>query len=262
MSDALTVQLAGITDRGLVRTNNEDCIGWNGWSLRGRAPAPLDLEFRIDRPTVVVVSDGMGGHAGGEEASRIACEVLTEPGALVHTVSAASTREPIRALIQEASDTINSAAEENRELHGMGCTVAGVVIHPDGSALVFNVGDSRVYRIEGDYLAQLTVDHRSSSSNALTQALGGGRRVVLEPDFFECRIPDGPGLVLCTDGLDDYADQTAMETACAENPADLPIVLRDLAFAGGGGDNVTVVRLTLAARTNLTPPTATGEDHD
>ncbi|MGX7724558.1 PP2C family protein-serine/threonine phosphatase [Rhodococcus sp. 5G237] len=262
MNESTTVRFTGTTDRGLVRTNNEDCIGWNGWSLRGRAPAPLALEIRIERPTVIVVADGMGGHAGGEEASRIACEVLTAPGALVHSESAAATREPIRALIQEASDTINSAAEENRELHGMGCTVAGVVVHPNGSVLVFNVGDSRVYRVEGEYLAQLTVDHRSSSSNALTQALGGGRRVVLEPDFFDCHIPDGPGLVLCTDGLDDYADQAAMETACVENPVDLPLVLRDLAFAGGGGDNVTVVQLTCTSNDYSPAPTTPGDDHD
>ncbi|WP_280764209.1 PP2C family protein-serine/threonine phosphatase [Prescottella agglutinans] len=194
-------------------------------------------------PVALVVCDGMGGHAGGEEASRIACEILTAPSTIANLTDAVSAQDAVRGLIQSASDTINDISEQHPHLHGMGCTVAGLVAFPNGDALVFNIGDSRVYRMDGDYLGQLTVDHRSSTTRALTQALGGGRRLVLEPAFFHCSVPTGPGLLLCTDGLDDYADALEIERTVAENPDDILERLRDLALTGGGGDNISIARI-------------------
>lgn len=243
MTEGMTVRICGLTHRGAVRTNNEDSIGWLGWSLRGMTPTRWETRLTLTKPVVLVVCDGMGGHAGGEEASRIACEILTAPGSIGEVTDAGSARDVVRALVQRASDAINDLSAQQPHLRGMGCTVAGVVVFPDGTALVFNVGDSRVYRMDGNYLGQLTVDHRSSTTNALTQALGGGRRLVLEPDFFECRVPPAPGLVLCTDGLDDYTDELGIEQVVAQNPQDLLERLRDLALAGGGGDNITIAHI-------------------
>lgn len=230
-----------MTHRGLVRDHNEDSIGWAGWALSGDDTACITQEFDVIAPLVVVVCDGMGGHSGGETASRMSAAMLTAPGRL-----AAPAEDAVTALIQLTSEAVNDAADHQPILAGMGCTVVGVVIRPDGSSLVFNVGDSRCYRAEGQYLAQLSVDHRRDPhASALTQALGGGRRTTLAPDFFECVIPPDPGLILCTDGLDDYVEQSAIEACVVASGAGLVERLRDLALAGGGGDNVSILQVTV-----------------
>ncbi|MGX1778757.1 PP2C family protein-serine/threonine phosphatase [Nocardia brasiliensis] len=239
----MRIRIAAVTHRGLTRAHNEDALGWGGWALQGAMPATITTELRVDRPTTLVVCDGLGGHAGGATASRLACESLTAPEALVASAGPEQSRAIIGALLQRISETLDDLGAQRAELRGMGCTVAGVTVHPDGSALVFNVGDSRAYRLEGRYLAQLTLDHRAAHSNRLQQALGGGRRTLLDPAFFDCRLPSDPGMLLCTDGLDDYAKPEAIERLFAAGAADLPEQLRDLAIAGGGGDNVTVLQV-------------------
>ncbi|HEY9310688.1 PP2C family serine/threonine-protein phosphatase [Williamsia sp.] len=236
----MRVRISAVTHRGLVRDHNEDCLGWSGWAMNGEVTQPLSLELTIAEPLVVVVCDGMGGHAGGETASRLATTLLTAPGACVDP-----TETGVTALLQQASDAINTAAEHRPDLTGMGCTSVGVVVRPDGSALVFNVGDSRCYRIEGRYLAQLSVDHRHPVSGGLTQALGGGRRVILEPDYFSCDLPSGPGLLLCTDGLDDYAEFSDIEALVLRGGPHLVTGLRDLALSGKGGDNVSILQVSM-----------------
>ncbi|WP_139334990.1 PP2C family serine/threonine-protein phosphatase [Mycobacterium sp. GA-1841] len=235
------VRITALTHRGLVRDHNEDCVGWSGWAFNGEVTQPVSMEMEIAAPSVVVVCDGMGGHAAGETASRLAATLITAPGAL-----GPATTQSVTALLQQVSDTINDVAVKDPALTGMGCTVVGAVLYPGGTALVFNVGDSRCYRVEGQYLAQLSVDHRDATSNGLTQALGGGGRIFLEPDFFECRLPSEPGLLLCSDGLDDYADPLEIEKQVLSAGSTLEMDLRDLALRGGGGDNVTIVSVNTA----------------
>ncbi|MEU6582493.1 protein phosphatase 2C domain-containing protein [Nocardia sp. NPDC046763] len=239
----MRIRIAAMTHRGLQREHNEDALGWGGWSLQGDTPTITTTELEIVEPTTVVVCDGLGGHAGGATASRLACEMLTAPGSVATMTDSTPTRAAIGTLLQRISDRINDLGETRPELRAMGCTVVGVTVFPDGTALIFNVGDSRAYRLEGPYLAQLSLDHRAAGSNLLRQALGGGRRANLEPAFFECCVPAGPGILLCTDGLDDYAEPESIERIMRAGPADLPALLRDLALAGGGGDNVTVVQI-------------------
>ncbi|KAF0845283.1 PP2C family protein-serine/threonine phosphatase [Nocardia caishijiensis] len=244
------VSVTAITHRGAIREDNEDCVGWSGWSLSGNETSSLSIESTIHEPMLIVVCDGMGGHAGGAQASRMACELLTAPGGVTGD-SVAELTAALRARLQLTSDAINDRADAQPELAGMGCTVVGAAITPDGHAVVFNVGDSRCYRLEDRYLAQLSVDHRRMGGNTLLQALGGGLRVILEPDFFDCPLPTHPGLLLCTDGLDDYADQREIEQLLLADPTDVPARLRDLALRGGGGDNVTIVQVAAPGR----PPT-------
>lgn len=234
----MRVRIESVTHRGLVRDHNEDCLGWDGWALNGEITRSVSVTVDVVAPTIVVVSDGMGGHAGGETASRLATTLLTAPQGDPNL-----TEETVRARLQHTSDAINTAAEQSPALDGMGCTVVGLVLHPDGNALVFNVGDSRCYRVEGRYLAQLSTDHRNPDSGSLTQALGGGRRMILAPDFFTCPLPADPGLILSTDGLDDYAQFPDIESRVLRAGPGLVTDLRDLALAGGGGDNVTVMQV-------------------
>lgn len=237
----MRARVTAITHRGLVRDHNEDCIGWDGWALNGETTRPISVVLDIVTPTVVVVSDGMGGHAGGETASRLATTLLTAP-----SEDSPVGEDGVRALLQRTSDAINTAAAQRPGLGGMGCTVVGLVLYPDGEVLVFNVGDSRCYQVEGRYLAQLSTDHRHADSGSLTQALGGGRRMILAPGFFSCPLPPDPGLILSTDGLDDYAQFPDIETRVLRPGSGLVTDLLDLALAGGGGDNVSVVQVALA----------------
>ena len=235
----MRIRISALTHRGLVRDHNEDCIGLSGWALNGEIPEPLSVELEIVEPIAVVVCDGMGGQAAGETASRLACTRLTASG-----IYATPDKEMVTHQIQLTSDAINDAAQDNPTCAGMGCTVVGLVVRPDGTALVFNVGDSRCYRVEGQYLAQLSVDHRRTGTSTLTQALGGGLRVVVEPDFYECELPSAQGMILCSDGLDDYAEFSAIEQRVLNGGPELVAALRDLALSGGGGDNVTIVQVT------------------
>lgn len=242
----MRIRVSATTHRGLERSGNEDCIGWNGWSMRGPQPGLLVSEFDITAPTAIVVCDGMGGHEGGEEASRLACEILTAPDAFTGA-DEGTVIDRLGTMLQDASDAINDVGDARPELAGMGCTVVGVVIDPAGHSVVFNVGDSRCYQVDGRYLTQLSVDHRQVGSNVLQQALGGGKRLILEPDFFESVLPPSPGLLLCTDGLDDYSDPRDVERLALAPGTDLVTELRNLALAGGGGDNVTVVQIEAVA---------------
>lgn len=235
----MRIRLSAMTHKGLVRDHNEDCLGWSGWAMSGEVTAPTVVEIDVTVPIVAVVCDGMGGHASGETASRMAATLLTAPGALTEP-----TADAVGDLLQRTSDAINEAAEKQPFLTGMGSTVVGAVVRPDGSALVFNIGDSRCYRIEGQYLAQLSVDHRSDPhSSAITQALGAGGKAALAPDFFECEVPDEPGLIFCTDGLDDYTDATAIESCVVQGSSDVVANLCSLALSGQAGDNVSVMQI-------------------
>lgn len=147
-----------------MRDHNEDCIDWSGWALHGEVTQRMSMELTITEPTAVVVCDGMGGHAAGETAWRLAATLITAPGPLGE-----ATEESVTALLQRVSDAINDAALSDPTLAGMGCTVVGLVLHPDGNVCVFNVGDSRCYRLEGQCLAQLSVDHRSTVSAGHTR---------------------------------------------------------------------------------------------
>ncbi|WP_431240987.1 PP2C family protein-serine/threonine phosphatase (plasmid) [Mycolicibacterium aichiense] len=206
--------------------------------MTGEITVPINIELEIAEPVILAVCDGMGGHSGGETASRLAVTMLTMPGS-----AGGGGQAAVKQLLQQASDAINDAAQQLPQLHGMGCTVVGVVLTPDGRALIFNVGDSRCYRVEGQYLAQLSVDHRNPSSGGLTQALGGGRREILQPDFFQCDLPPAPGLFLCSDGLDDYTAFEEVERLIVTGGPELAADLCHLALAGGGGDNVSILQI-------------------
>ncbi|MQY20131.1 PP2C family protein-serine/threonine phosphatase [Nocardia macrotermitis] len=259
----MRIRIEALTHRGLHREVNEDSVGWNGWSFSGPAPAPMTVEFDIEQPTTIVVCDGLGGHAGGREAARLACEILTEPGIFGTATDNDAILDTLGRQLQQASDIINDLGAADPRLARMGCTMVGVVVVPDGRAIVFNVGDSRCYRVEGRYLAQLTVDHRRAGSNVLRQALGAGVRTRVEPDYFDCPIPPAPGLLLCTDGLSDYTNTADLERLAVTPGPEFLTATRDLAFAGGGGDNVTVVRVeAIAAPVTHRPGSASDEGED
>ena len=206
-------------------------------------------------PGLAVVADGMGGHRGGEVASAIAArEVVAQFNApqlevLVHGVEQANKR-----ILDEA------AADPN--LHGMGTTVValGLIEVADGIALgAINVGDSRMYRLTGNVLEQLTEDHSLVEAlvregritaaeaevhpqrNIVTRALGVIEHVEVDTFHFVPKI--GDRYLLCSDGLFNEVDAHGIALILANEPDPQRAADKLVAAAneGGGRDNITTV---------------------
>src|SRR5688572_27408788 len=142
---SLAVEAAGRTDKGRVRPGNEDAFGFE---------PPTSSQARA-YGTLLIVSDGMGGHAAGEVASRLAVETIQTT---YYRMRGVSTAESIRNAIVAANVAIFNNAETDATHSGMGCTIVVMVVH--GSSLtVGHVGDSRGYLIRGGRALQLTRDH-------------------------------------------------------------------------------------------------------
>ena len=201
------IQVAARTDVGCVRTNNEDNFGYDV------------------RHGIFVVCDGMGGHAAGEIASKIAVDSLLRffakgvpedltfsPSDRSHESSGNSV--PLNKAIQFANHAIRTAASRDEERSGMGSTIACIQV--DGNLVsIGHVGDSRVYLIRERAIQPLTQDHSlilesrgeisrtqaqaSQLQNIITRALGAEE--VVEPDFDSIIAASGDVLVLATDGL-------------------------------------------------------------
>lgn len=236
-------QFAGITDQGRVRARNEDAL--------------------LQRPErgLFAVADGMGGHAAGDVASRIAVDVLDE-----HTLAAGGDPglDEIAAAIDAAHEAILKAARAESQLQGMGTTLTALRVRPDGTCLIGHVGDSRAYRLRGGALEQLTRDQtwvqEQVEAGALTPSQARGHpfsaviTCALGIEDVELRIqkirPDAvPGdlFLLCSDGLtarlddDDLADLLAGR----DDLDDAARTLVDAANAAGGPDNITVALVRL-----------------
>jgi len=254
MNKTLTISSAGKTDIGLKRKKNEDRFLIIDNAQSGYGIDCLGKMF--------AVADGMGGHLGGEAASRMACEILPEhyhKNIPENQVSSESLIARLEHTIQTAGKRIASASFENRELSGMGTTLSVLLLHEE-NALIAHVGDSRIYRLRSNELKQLTADHTqvqemvnlgqmtpeeaaySPLRHILTQAVGMARGPVavelrIEP------IQKNDVFLLCSDGLHDMVyDDTIKEILLkAASPQVACETLIAEALKQGGKDNITVV---------------------
>ncbi len=219
-------------------------------------------------PGLAVVADGMGGHRGGEVASAIAAKEMIsrfdapELDALVTGVGHANRR-----ILDEAA--------ADPKLHGMGTTVValGLIDVADGVALgAINVGDSRMYRLTGNVLEQLTEDHSLVEAlvregritaaeakvhpqrNIVTRALGVIEHVEVDSFHFVPKI--GDRYLLCSDGLFNEVDANTIATILATE-ADPEAATQKLIAAaneGGGRDNITTVIADVVAAEDASMP--------
>ncbi|MFJ7246392.1 PP2C family protein-serine/threonine phosphatase [Kitasatospora sp. NPDC098652] len=138
------IAVSALSHEGLVREHNEDSLTVGPWTLCATVTTnPQTLLFPLGPPCVVAVTDGLGGHPGGEVASALVARRLAAAG------GGLDGEEAVREELQECNRAVYAAAAGEPELAAMGTTVAGLVLLPD-RAVVFNVGDSRVYRISSD----------------------------------------------------------------------------------------------------------------
>jgi PPM family protein phosphatase len=254
----MKMEFSARTDRGRIRETNEDSL---------RYAPETDL---------FVLSDGMGGQASGEVASRLATETILAHcleaeenpalpfiGERLGGVSELSNR--LASAVRVANGVVHQASQQNPEQQGMGATVVAAWFKNDRLSLA-HVGDSRVYRLRGEMLEQLTSDHsfvaeqvrrglmtqeeaaQSQLQNVLMRALGVDPEV--EPDVTEELVMDGDTILMCSDGLTrELSDSQIADVLGAEDdPEEAADRLIDLANQAGGGDNISVIVLRPAAR--------------
>ena len=217
-----------------------------------------------------VVADGMGGHAAGEVASRLAVETIQEwmekylsgaDVAIVGPAVAAGSAEAnfLLSSIRLANRIIFDSAKDRREYAGMGTTVVAVLAQDDRFVLA-HVGDSRIYRIRQDDIVQISRDHsfvqeqvdngmmsaaeahQSQYRHMITRALGLKESV--DVDLTEQPARPGDVLLLCSDGLSDLLDDEDMLAAVRDHADDLEQACQALvarANSKGGDDNITVL---------------------
>ena len=233
------------TDVGMKRSYNQDSFHV--------ACASNEKEWQ-EIGHILLVADGMGAHAVGEKASEQAVKTIPH---VYSKYASEGIANSLRKAFTEANSTIHDCGMQNVEFRGMGTTASALVIRPEG-AWIGHVGDSRVYRIRGKAIEQLTYDHslvweyarlkkldpdqvKEIPSNYINRCLGPESHV--EPDV-DGPYPIEPGdkFLLCSDGLSGLIkDQEIGAITSILSPEQACRCLIDLANLRGGHDNITVI---------------------
>jgi protein phosphatase len=247
------VQFVQLTDTGRVRSHNEDSIGCS------------------EELGLAILADGMGGYRGGEVASAVAVStIMAQVKAYMERCRQARENgdedsqyapesELIRESIAKANDMIFEMAGSQPQYRGMGTTIV-VVMFYDDRLTVGHVGDSRLYRLSGGRLEQLTRDHtllqelidrgiythaearESLNKNLVTRALGIEEMV--EPDLQEEVAREGDIFLVCSDGLSDAVTDQEIRLTLESFGANLERAAEELikiANKNGGKDNISVI---------------------
>ncbi|AKT36934.1 PP2C family protein-serine/threonine phosphatase [Chondromyces crocatus] len=249
--------MAGLTDRGLVRTSNEDAFFMAHLGTGEQWSEDTPVSWRLgDRGVLLAVSDGMGGANAGEVASALSLEKLLE-GMRGRVRPKESDADRLRRTIELASRQVRrAAARPGRE--GMGATLTAVYLRGT-TATIAEIGDSRAYLIRRGLLCQVTRDQsyvqllvdaglmtqeeaeRSPRRNIVLQAMGQDTDVIVALSRLDLRR--GDRLLLCTDGLSSMlSDRQILALAQAPTPIDQACLdLVEHAKDAGGDDNITVI---------------------
>ena len=235
---------------GLVRQGNEDSA--------------------FVSPQLIAVADGMGGHAAGEVASRIAVQVLHRltPTLTATDIDEDSVSDLLMHSLHSIDEEIAAVAEEEIEKRGMGTTLTALLVRDNHIALL-HVGDSRCYRLRGSALEQLSNDHtviqelldQGAISEAeaaehpqrsmLTQALRGDGDVTPVLQVYE--VKKGDRFLLCSDGLSGVLTEKEIKIGLKKSDKDEAVkFLVDATYVNGAPDNVTVLIADISSENNAT----------
>jgi protein phosphatase len=238
----LHIEAAGQTDTGRVRDVNEDSFAV------------------LSHLNLFMVADGMGGHSFGEIASTMAISTVADffgDPAMTPPLSAEEAQARLVTSVKLANRRILRAGRADRSKRGMGTTFAGVLAH-SSSVCIAHVGDSRVYRLRGGQLEQLTQDHSAlqeiqmrgastesptalrSLRHVLTRALGLWEGVEVDARLEEAQPNDV--ILICSDGLVGVMEDEILGILETDAPLDtMASALIERANEYGGPDNVTCV---------------------
>jgi len=245
------IEILGQTDTGSVRDHNEDSIASN-----------VDLGLSV-------LADGMGGHAGGEMASAITVDTVSEylakklkkikPGNTDEDTGYSVESLAVHEAVALANTNVHTASNENAKYKGMGTTVV-VLLFYDNRFTVAHVGDSRLYRLRGDVLEQITRDHslmqelidrgfytpeqakKSLNKNLVTRAIGIEEQAQI--DIQEDVAQVGDIYLLCSDGVTDMIEDELIQSTILENSDNLEKAASELireANEHGGKDNISAI---------------------
>ncbi len=240
MNDGVEVRVGAATDVGLVREVNEDSY--------------------LAEPPVFVVADGMGGHDGGDIASRIVVEEFARITA--GDYDALRGAQAVTEALDRCQRRLDAYGDTHRGSDGgrwRGGTTAVVALVVDDRWLLANLGDSRIYAVRGGELVRVSVDHSlvqelldageiteeqaavHPERHIVTRALGGPDDV--EPDFFVLPLAEFERVLLCSDGVTGMIDDRDLEILLADSadPGDAADRVVAAAVAAGGIDNATAV---------------------
>ena len=254
------IEYASQTDVGIRRSHNQDSLAL--------LPAK-DFEQWQQRGHVFVVADGMGAHAVGELASKLASDSIP------HVYSKHAQEGPVAALRKafvEANITIHTRGQQNREFAGMGTTATALVLRPEG-VWIGHVGDSRAYRVRNGVIEQLSFDHSlvwelarrqhkdpddliGVPTNVIVRSLGPEPLVHVD---VEGPHPVRPGdyFVLCSDGLSGpVSDREIGAVVSVLPPEEACGFLIHLANLQGGPDNITCLIVRVAGTAEAEAPPA------
>jgi len=229
------IRFSASTHRGKVRKMNEDSV------------------IALPEQGIWVVSDGMGGHSGGDFASQ----AVVDSVAMIQVgLPAGDLLQALRAAILNANDVILAEAESRGGVT-IGATVVSLLI-ADGHFASIWAGDSRLYRLQGGHIEMLTSDHSvvaelvhagqmdwdeaemHPQSNAVTRAVGVSDELQL--DKIRGAIFPGDRFLLCSDGLTKYATFGILQKALSSEPIEtVAETLQQIALDGGGADNISVI---------------------
>ncbi|MEN6449043.1 MAG: protein phosphatase 2C domain-containing protein [Thermoguttaceae bacterium] len=236
---------AALTDVGLRRANNQDSYAI--------VLAGDQTDFN-ERGHFFMVCDGMGAHAAGELASKMATDIVS---LAYRKLLDQSPPEALLSAILDANRQIHAKGQASPDFRGMGTTATALLLLPAG-ALVAHVGDSRAYRLRGNRIEQLTFDHslvwemRASgqltpetagyvSKNIITRSLGPSAMVQIDLEG-PAPVQAGDTYLICCDGLSNTVkdEELGMILGCLP-PAEAVQSLIDLACLRGGPDNITAI---------------------
>ncbi len=239
------MQFYSLSDRGMLREINEDYF----------------ISENIEGFTVLILTDGMGGHNGGETASKIAGEIIFDflSGRLKEALLPGQIMLMMEEALEKANEYILSLSKKKSSLAGMG-TTADVLVFKKDAAYIAHVGDGRIYVLGKDgKLSLLTKDHSlveymvetgaitreqaadHPQKNVITKALGISPDV--NADVFHVKASEKSRFLMCSDGLTNMLSDEAIEKTLSrsESLEDGVKTLIKLANEAGGSDNITVI---------------------
>ena len=240
------LDIGGLSDVGMRRSNNQDSF---------RILAAPNVEQWRSRGHLFVVADGMGAHAVGELASKMAVDSIAHS---YHKLVQLPIGQAIAKAVQDANSLIHNRGTANKEFQGMGTTSTALLLLPEG-AMIAHVGDSRAYRVRDGCIEQLSFDHSLAwelvrrkqltaeqaqtmvPTNVITRSLGPEGHVDVDIEGPHAVLP-GDVFVLCSDGLSGQVNDPDIGLIARHLPAQEACqYLIDMANLRGGPDNITLI---------------------